>query len=287
MKILGEARIEDFNCKQILAAVPSDFPLLKGADYIVAESAKSLGLPVCVRPFLGQNYTYSCFLYGLKDFSNMFHFEDLEWAFATRSYDNDDECLQVFGEAVCRCKSQDITWCQKLVCDQPAGAVLAYGNQASLELWYKSAAILIRIPKWSEYHQKLIAISTGENHDNTKASCSEIDDGVVKDFKDVIQEYEDFVEEETLQHALFKQLLDNDYIRKSEELTDKLKQIQMMLCICGTKDGWNAKKINKVKGYLRSLEYRIRTDGRNIKLEYLRREMDEFWRFMEVEVKKL
>ena len=281
VKILGEVGIEDVNCKQILAAVPLDFPLLKGADYIVAESAKSLGLPVCVKPFLGQDYTHDCFLYGLKDFSNVFHNGDMDRVFG-EDYDKDVECLQVFGKAICRCKSQDITWCQKLVCHQPAGAVLAYGNQACLDLWYKSAAILIRIPKWSEYRQKLIAISTGENCNNTKAS--EIDDGVVKDFKDVIQEYEDFVEEETQQHALFKQLLDNDYIRKSEELMDKLKQIQMMLYSCGIKDGWNAKKIHTVKCYLRSLKYEV---TKNFQLEYLRRKMDDFWRFMEVESKEL
>ena len=283
VKILGEAGIEDVNCKQILAAVPSDFPLLKGADYIVAESAKSLGLPVCVRPFLGQDYTHDCFLYGLKDFSNVFHSGDMDRVFG-EDYDKDVECLQVFGKAICRCKSQDITWCQKLVCHQPAGAVLAYGNQAYLDLWYKSAAILIRIPKWSEYRQKLIAISTGENRDNTKAS--EIDDGVVKDFKDVIQEYEDFVEEETQQHVLFKELLDNHYISKSEEVKDKLKQIQSMLYSCSTKDGWNAKKIHTVKCYLGSLKYAV-TDRKNVLLEYLRRKMDEFWRFMEAESKEL
>ena len=55
VKVLREAGIEDVNCQQILDALPSDFPLLKGADYIVVESAKSLGLPVCVKPFLDKN----------------------------------------------------------------------------------------------------------------------------------------------------------------------------------------------------------------------------------------
>ena len=50
--MLRNAGVEDFNCKQVLDALPSDFPLLKGADYIVVESAKSLGLSVCVKPFL-------------------------------------------------------------------------------------------------------------------------------------------------------------------------------------------------------------------------------------------
>ena len=55
VKVLRDAGIEDMNCKQILDRLPSDFPLLKGADYIVVESAKSLGLPVCVKPFLSSD----------------------------------------------------------------------------------------------------------------------------------------------------------------------------------------------------------------------------------------
>ena len=46
---------------------------------------------------------------------------------------------------------------------QPAAAVIAYGNEANVDLWYNSAAILIRILKWSDYRQKLIVIST-ENY---------------------------------------------------------------------------------------------------------------------------
>ena len=55
VKELRDAGIEDANCKQILDGLPSDFPLLKGTDYIVVESAKSLGLPVCVKPFLSSD----------------------------------------------------------------------------------------------------------------------------------------------------------------------------------------------------------------------------------------
>ena len=36
-------------------ALPSDFPLLKGVDYIIVESAKLLGLPVCIKQFLSNN----------------------------------------------------------------------------------------------------------------------------------------------------------------------------------------------------------------------------------------
>ena len=73
---------------------------------------------------------------------------------------------QGYLRAICKYKPQDITWCQLLLYDQPGTVAAASGNELTLELWYKSAAILIRIPKWSDHHQKLIAISTGEYCDN-------------------------------------------------------------------------------------------------------------------------
>ena len=245
LKILRDVGIGDVSCKQILAAVPSDFPLLKGADYIVVESAESLGLPVCVKPFLSDG-TNQHFHYSLKDFSHVFTSGDCKF------YDrlHEFECLNLFRNAVCRWKQQNITWCQRLVCHQPAGAIGAYGNDGAL-VWYKSAAILIRIPKWSEYRQKLIAISTGENCGISDATYKE--DGVVKDFEDVIQEYEDVVEEETQQHVLFKELLDNEFISQSAK--DMLKEIQMMLHRHVTKGNWDA--IARVKSYLLKFKERI------------------------------
>ena len=64
VKVLRKAGIKDVNCQQILDALPSDFPLLKGADYIVVECAKSLGLPVCVKPFLSNNRHGKIFVYA-------------------------------------------------------------------------------------------------------------------------------------------------------------------------------------------------------------------------------
>ena len=119
LKNLRDVGFEDVSCKQILAAVPSDFPLLKGADYIVVEGAKSLGLPVCVKPFLSHDYAED--QYVLKHFSNTFPEKDLTHI----DYCEPIICLQVFGDGVYKCKSQDITWCQKLVYHQPAAAVLA------------------------------------------------------------------------------------------------------------------------------------------------------------------
>ena len=183
VKVLRGVGIEDINCKQILAALPSDFPLLKGADFIVVESAKSLGLPICVKPFL---HSWMEDKYALKDFSQPFVQEEY------LNYEGDgiyDPNVLMFGDATCRYKPGDITWCQELSYHQPAGAALVYGNEKSLGVWYKSAAILIRIPKWSNYRQKLIAISMGKHHVETEANHTE--DGVVKDFRDIIQDYDD------------------------------------------------------------------------------------------------
>ena len=96
----------------------------------MVESAQLLGLPVCVKPFLSHDYVED--QYVLKHFSNTFLEKDLTHI----DYCEPIICLQVFGDGVYKCKSQlqDITWCQKLVYHQPAAAVLAYGNDASLEV---------------------------------------------------------------------------------------------------------------------------------------------------------
>ena len=254
VKVLKNVGIEDVICKQILDALPSDFPLLKGADYIVVESARSLRLPICVKPFLSPDTADGVFKYGLKDFSRIFPKDDD----ISSESEHQLECLELFGDAVCRYKSQDITWCQKLVYHQPAAAVIAYGNEATVDLWYKSAAILIRIPKWSDYRQKLIAIST-EEYCGTKSEASATDeDGAVKDFKDIIYDYEDIVQEEIQQLVvLLQELLDNEYISKVEELTDKLKQIQTMLHTCAVRGGWRAGKIICIKCSVLELKYYI------------------------------
>ena len=240
VEVLKCAGIEDVTCNKILGALPSGFPLLKGADYIVVESARSLQLPICVKPFLDHDAADGVFKYGLKDFSHVFPVGDE----MESDFEHQLESLQLFGDAVCRCKSQDITWCQELVYHQPAGAALHYGNEATVDLWYKSAAILIRIPKWNNYRQKLIAISTGEYCGEPSAA----DDGVVKDFKDVIHNYDEISQEEIQQLVVtLEELLANEYISKEERLTDKQKELQMMLSTCAERSGWRADDIIFVK----------------------------------------
>ena len=193
VKMLRDAGFDDVSCKQILDSLPSDFPMLKGADYIVAESAKSLGLPVCVKPFLGDgHWNRDCKIkYALKDFSQSFLESDFEVLQGCINYDT---YMEIFGKALCRYNEQDITWCQELLCHQPAAAAIHYGNESTVMVWYKSAAILIRIPKWSDYRQKLI-ISTGEYCIPETSETDE--DGMVKDFRDIIYDNnEDIMQEE-------------------------------------------------------------------------------------------
>ena len=220
------AGIDDAECNLILDGLSSDSPLLKGADSIVVESARSLGLPVCVKPFLSHDgYIEDCYKYALKDFSQPFMKE--EWIDSDDSNIHFLEELQVFGDATCRCKSQDITWCQKLLYHQPAGAALAYGNSPSLELWYKSAAILIKLPKWGNHRQKLIATSIGEHCTiNTEPG----EDGLVEDFKDVILDYEDIIKQETQQLLNeVEKLLRNGFVNQIKELVHILKKMKVKL----------------------------------------------------------
>ena len=192
----------------------------------MVESVKSLGLPVCVKPFLS-NATYdSNFENSLKDFSLLFAAEK-------GGISVDETCihklahLEVFGEAVCRYKPQDITWCQKLLYHQPAGVTAAFTEDSSayLKVWYKSTGILIRIPRWN-YHEKLMTISSGDHGGTSETD----DDGMVKDFKDIIQDYDDIVQEETQQLLdQIKELLENKCINKVQGLVDLLKKMQVKL----------------------------------------------------------
>ena len=225
VRILKDLGIEDVNCKQILDALPLNFPILKGADYVVVESAKSLDLPICVTAFLSNNRCDRNFEYILNDFSQRIYEEN---CLGGLSYGHQLQPFELFGKAIYRCKSQDITWCQELSFRQPAGASMYHGNKASVDLWYKSAAILIIIPKWGEYRQKLKAINTGESYGPTNAI--EIDDGTVKDFGDIIQNYGDIIQEETQKMDIkFKELLDNEHVKEVEGLVNVLEKMQVKL----------------------------------------------------------
>ena len=98
VKVLRDVGIEDVNCQQILDALLSDFLLLKGADYIVVESAKSLGLPVCVKPFLSSNRDDENFEYAFKEFSQCMY-KDFCVGDLYNGYSLDP--LEMFGDDLC------------------------------------------------------------------------------------------------------------------------------------------------------------------------------------------
>ena len=227
VKVLRDAGIEDVNSQPILDALPSDASaLLKGADHIVVKSAKSLGLPVCVKPFLNNNRGREDknFEYAFIKFSIRFGSCDIYSGFRL-------DPLQMLGNGHLICKAQDITWCQKLSYHQPAGVALQCRNQTNAYLWYKSTAILIRIPKWSQFRQRLIGISTGECFDITGA-----EDGMVKDFKDIIQE--DALQGEIQElNKTIEALLDNQSITAVQGLVAVLKETQIKLNGCSSEQG--------------------------------------------------
>ena len=120
--MLRDAGIEDINSKLLLDSLPSDFALLKGADYIVVESAKSLGLPVCVKPFL------HCWMedkYALKDFSQPFVQEEY------LNYEGDgvyNANVLMFGDATCRykpCRGHHMV----------SGAIVSSTSWSSCNIW--------------------------------------------------------------------------------------------------------------------------------------------------------
>jgi len=61
----------------------------------------------------------------------------------------------LFGTNVCEYKDNDISWCQQPEFNQPVGVAGCYGNEPSIDLWYKVAVILVGIPSWSEPHKQI------------------------------------------------------------------------------------------------------------------------------------
>ena len=72
-----------------------------------------------------------------------------------------ESLFNLFGENLFQFRDEDITWCQQPEYNQPAAAMLCYGNDPWMEVWYKAAVILIGIPIWSECRQQLVMQSEG------------------------------------------------------------------------------------------------------------------------------
>ena len=212
--------------------------------------------------------------YALKDFSQSFAKNDE----MDENYQEQRTCLQMFGDATCRYKPQDITWCLQLSRGQAAGAALHYGNEASLNLWYKSAAILISIPKWSEYRRRLI--NTGDCCNEMPQRSETDEDGTTKDFKDVIEDYKDIVQEKTKQLLdQVKELLDNKCIDEVQGLKDKLKMIKKMLesnrnFTPYTRSSDQIDTLCRIKDDLSSLMYDVKSES-PYKLDNLHRKVSQ------------
>ena len=143
-----------------------------------------------------------------------------------------------------------------------------YGNNASVDLWYKSAAILIRIPRWSRYRQKLIATSTGEYCGVTETD----DDGMVKGFEDIFQDHECIVQEETQKlNDQFKELMDNKSINEVKGLVDMLKELQMKL---NSHTYLSDHDIYRIKDDLESLRYQAYYSVEDFRIQHLRNTLE-------------
>ena len=170
-------------------------------------------------------------------------------------------------------------------CHQPAGVARPRGGDSKkLKVWYKSAAILIRIPRWSDHRQKLIAISTGEYCGVTETSKTG-EAGAVEDFKDII--HEDIVQEEAQQLLdQLKDLLDIKCINEVEGLVDLLKEIKEHPSLNGhvkCRNVWlRVENLWDMKYYLYSIRDMEESDNPNkfhilrITMEILKRNFQQF-----------
>ena len=175
--VLDGLKLSDADVKEILKLVPSSYPILKGTDFIVFHSAKLLGLPVLVKPLLEyRDYDYSISTqYALKDFSAGY--------VATYTPCEHHDCrfgqcvLLMFGENACQFNPDNITWCEPPQYNQPAGAISYYGNQEQLFLSYKTGAILIGVPEWSESRKQIMSVGSlgSATGDNVNSCFEEVD----------------------------------------------------------------------------------------------------------------
>lgn len=149
---LEKLKINAMIAQHILNVIPSAFPRMKGADYAVYESAKLLNIPVHVKPLLSLD---DCeYGYALRKFNCDFQvdvFNGYDDSIPDGSTFEDYVATNMFISNVCKYRLDKITWCQKLKKQkgQPCAALMRFGNDLSADIWYKSAAILIGIPKWS------------------------------------------------------------------------------------------------------------------------------------------
>ncbi|XP_065898927.1 uncharacterized protein [Dysidea avara] len=160
---LKEVRITGDDRKKILQVISSS-PIhlkLKGADYIIFNSAKLLGLHVHIKPLLNSGYA----LRKPDDFKHGDFYYD--------EYDDEQSLCEMFGQNLCKYRREGITWCQNPHFNEPAAAMLCYGNEPRLEVFYKAAVILIGIPNWSKSRQQLVMLIEGKDQSGTSVKIKD------------------------------------------------------------------------------------------------------------------
>ncbi|SMQ55830.1 unnamed protein product [Zymoseptoria tritici ST99CH_3D7] len=128
---------------------------LKGADFAIYETAKSLGLNCYVRPIFRDEWE-DCDSDGDFDTScTILGGRFAELSMGQREMESGREKMEFMREVLDegeRWKPSKVTWINP---EQEASiaaqsAIMAYGNQAELELQYSRACLLIRVPRFAE-----------------------------------------------------------------------------------------------------------------------------------------
>jgi len=167
---LLKAEIPDSDRKKILKVISSS-PIhlrLKGADYLIFNSAKFLGLHVHIRPLLDSEFRPLLDSeFALKTPEGFRHSD-----FSADECDEEQGLLELFGENLRKYRREDITWCQNPQYNQPAAAMICYGNDPYMSVFYKAAVILIGIPDWSKNRQQMVMQKEGKNQGTSvKIKC--------------------------------------------------------------------------------------------------------------------
>lgn len=168
-RFLPKGAVLGFHCRHVypykdLKDTANLTVLLKGADRIVFSIAKSIGLSVMVKPVVAGDY--DDFL--LSSIPYYFQVGDMSEEYCQRS--QGDWLGDFFGAN--HFKVKYIIWCGgKTRLSEPAGAVLTYGNSYSVDVFYKSVAILVGFPQWGEYRRACASgVAQRENSEDSPLS---------------------------------------------------------------------------------------------------------------------
>ena len=155
---MRQGGILGFYCQHKYVDIDKKYPVLKGEDAVVYQTAKSLQLAVDVKPVCHEEHyegKYMCVTYNYLNnfyYTERFVLRSFQ-SFANRWYYREDEdtldrATGLFGDVV---SDDTVTWCQKAKDNQwdASGSTVHYGNEAISTVFYQVASILIVIPKYT------------------------------------------------------------------------------------------------------------------------------------------